>query len=331
MFVSQFILRKEGWNHQNATRVFCLLGLLLALSAGCSLRKLAVNSLADSLSEGTTSVFATDDDPQLVGEALPFALKTMEALLQHVPEHEGLLLAAASGFVQYTHAYVLLPAKELESQDFSEARRQRQRARRLFLRGYRYGVRALEVSHPGMTETLSENPTQAVSTTDSDDVAALYWTGAALGSAISVAKSDMELVGDVPVVEALMQRALALDESWGNGAIHEFFIVFYAGRSESERLAKATAHYERALALSEGRSISPFVTFAESVCVKQQDRRQFEQLLRRALKFDVDRHPETRLANLLAQKKAEHLLGNIEDLFFLAGSTADESKGSRQE
>ncbi len=36
---------------------------LLLVTSGCSLRKLAVNTLADALAGSTSSTFATDDDP----------------------------------------------------------------------------------------------------------------------------------------------------------------------------------------------------------------------------------------------------------------------------
>lgn len=55
--------------------------LLLAFAAaacGCSMKKIAVNKLGDSLASGGDT-FASDDDPDLVGEALPFSLKLMEA------------------------------------------------------------------------------------------------------------------------------------------------------------------------------------------------------------------------------------------------------------
>ncbi len=49
--------------------------------SGCSaMQRVAVNRLGDALAEGS-SVYATDDDPDLVGAALPFGLKTIESLL----------------------------------------------------------------------------------------------------------------------------------------------------------------------------------------------------------------------------------------------------------
>ncbi|MGA7771013.1 MAG: TRAP transporter TatT component family protein, partial [Candidatus Sulfotelmatobacter sp.] len=95
--------------------------LLLAFAgaSGCSIKKIAVNKLGDSLASGGDT-FASDDDPDLVGEALPFSLKLMESLLAESPRHRGLLLAASSGFTQYAFVYVQVPGEEIESQDLAK-------------------------------------------------------------------------------------------------------------------------------------------------------------------------------------------------------------------
>src|SRR5207302_9252872 len=72
------------------------LGLPVAV-AGCSVKKFAINKLGDSLANSGTT-FAADDDPELVGQALPFSLKLVEGLLAESPHHHGLLLTAASRF-----------------------------------------------------------------------------------------------------------------------------------------------------------------------------------------------------------------------------------------
>src|SRR6478672_11947187 len=75
----------------------CLLAALA--SGGCSVKKFAINKLGDSLA-GSGTTYAADDDPELIGQALPFSLKLVEGLLAESPQHRGLLLAAASGFTQ---------------------------------------------------------------------------------------------------------------------------------------------------------------------------------------------------------------------------------------
>ena len=93
-----------------------LLCLCVCLAGGCSVRKMAVNKLGNALAESGTT-FASDDDPELVKAAVPFALKLMESLLAESPEHEGLLFATSSGFTQYAYAFVQQEADELEERD----------------------------------------------------------------------------------------------------------------------------------------------------------------------------------------------------------------------
>jgi predicted anti-sigma-YlaC factor YlaD len=68
--------------------------------------------------------------------------------------------------------------------------------------------------------------------------------------------------------------------------------------------------------LSGGKKVSPLVTLAETVSVRAQDRREFLDLLDRALAFDARKEaPEYRLANLVAQRKARWLKGRVDELF----------------
>ena len=97
---------------------FFLVALVaLASTTGCSVRKFAATRVANVLAESGTT-YASDNDPDLVGDALPFGLKTMEGLLEEIPEHRALLIATASGFTQYAYAYVDLPAFEISNSDW---------------------------------------------------------------------------------------------------------------------------------------------------------------------------------------------------------------------
>ncbi len=66
------------------SRRLLTVALVAAVVPACSIRKMAVNKLGDALAE-TGSSFSSDDDPELVGDAVPFGLKTMEALLAESP------------------------------------------------------------------------------------------------------------------------------------------------------------------------------------------------------------------------------------------------------
>jgi predicted anti-sigma-YlaC factor YlaD len=156
-----------------------------------------------------------------------------------------------------------------------------------------------------------------VRTATVEDVPQLYWTAAAWGAAIALSKENPELVADQPLVEALMDRALALNESYDFGAIHGFLITYEMARqgARGDPADRSRAHFDRVVSLTNGQSASPFLSFAEAVCIPRQDRREFEAMLRRALAVDPDARPEWRLENLIMQRRARWLLARVDDLF----------------
>lgn len=309
-----------------AARAWCVVMLttLLVAGSGCSLKRIAVGSVGNMLAEGG-STYAADDDPELIAQALPFGLKLIESLLAEVPDHPGLLLAATRGFTQYGYAFVAMEADEVEDEDLARATAMRDRARRLFLRARDYGVRGLEARHSGLGASLRTDPRAAVRAATQEDVAMLYWTAAAWGSAISISKHLPRLVADQLIVEAMLDRALELDEAFDHGAIHSALIGYEVSRQgmDGDPVDRARAHFERAVELTNGQAAGPYVSYAENVMVRRQDRAGFERLLEAALAIDRDARPQWRLPNILMQRRARWLLRRTEDLFVDQGPASD--------
>lgn len=286
-------------------------------SSGCSIKKLAVNKLGDALAAGG-STFSGDDDPDLVKEAAPFSLKTMEALLAESPKHVELRRAAAAGFTQYAFAFVQMEADERESADFSASEALRQRARRLYLRGRNHALRGLEVRYPHFESILRTNPAVAVARLTLRDVPLAYWAGASWAAAIAQSKDQPDLIGELPLVEALMDRSLALDSHWGKGSLHSFFIAYEPLRPGAAAAAyseRSKAHLDQAVQLSHGNLAGPYVSYAESICIPHNNRAEFESLLQKALHVNPDLQTEWRLENLVMQRRARWLLSRIDELF----------------
>jgi predicted anti-sigma-YlaC factor YlaD len=294
-------------------RCLCL-ALVLLTSAGC-VKQLAINSVADSLS-GTGNGFGRDDDPELIRESLPVIIKVMEQVHDAAPKHEPLAVALARAATSFGAAFLADDADRIEERDVQAARPVRARARHMFLRGRGYGLDALELDVPGLRAAMLGNDREQrgalLAKAKKEAVPALYWTGAAWAEAITNGKDDMALVGQLPQAVELMQRALALDEAWDEGSIHEFFLSYDASQGNKK---SAKQHFERAVELSHEKKLSPYVSYAETVCVDSQDKKEFVRLLNKVLAFDVDSDPDHRLVNILAQRRARWLLGRISDLF----------------
>jgi predicted anti-sigma-YlaC factor YlaD len=295
------------------------LSVTAASLSGC--RSAALSVAAGAVS-GPSTAYASDDDPELVRAAVPFGLKTMEGILEQKPKHEELLTSLAAGFTQFGYAFVQQDADLADwNGRIDEARAGRDRARKLVLRARDYGLRGLDVRHEGMAAKLRAGGPgvgEALKAArDKADVPLLYWTAAAWALAISNGKADMALVAQLPAPVAMMERALALDEAFDEGAIHEFFVTYDATRTAAEGGGpeRARAHLERALQLSMNKKLGPRVSWAEGVLVQKQDRAGFTRVLEEVVRADPGEVPRYTLANVLAQRRAKALLAHADDLF----------------
>jgi predicted anti-sigma-YlaC factor YlaD len=294
--------------------------VLLLLSAGCSIRRVAINKIGNMLASGGNT-FTSDDDPELVEAAIPFGLKLYESLLAESPKHTGLLLAAAQGFTEYSYAFVDSRIDEARAESVERADALRERARKLYIRAYRYGMRGLEVHHPGFAAALDNDADLALQRVTRRDVPLLYWTAASRGLTISLSKTSPELIAELPLVETVVRRVAELDENFGAGAVPEFLITLEAAHSgvkpeEQQKLMRQ--HFERAVKLSQGKRAGTYVSFAENACVPAQNKAEFQSLLEKALAVDPDTDLDNRLANLVAQRRARWLLNHIDELFLEA-------------
>jgi len=292
--------------------------LLLLLVSGCSMKQMAVNTVGDVLGSGG-SVYESDNDIQLIGEALPFGLKLTESLLQESPNHPGLLMSASRGFMLYTYGYVHFDAELATDEDIDRARAYRKRAQNLYLRAHVYALRALELAYPGISALLPKDPGAAMAMIGNDqkerDLPLLYWSAASLGMAISVSKQDMSMLARLPEVDALIDKAMELDPEWNEGSLYEFEISWAAARPGAMNYERVRGYFERALQLAQGQRASLYLAYAEAVTIPQQQRDKFKALMAQALAVDPDADPDTRLLNLIAQRRAQWLLDQIDELF----------------
>jgi hypothetical protein len=277
---------------------------------------MAVKTVANTLSD-TGDVFTRDDDPDLIRDATPFALKLYESLLESVPNHVPLLIAACGGFTQYGYAFLEAEADGLDSSRRSEAVALRERALKHYLRGRGYCLRAADARFGKDTSAaLLQDPVIAVAKARKNDVPLLYWSAASWGSAISLGIDRPDLAVDFPTVRALADRALALDRTWGKGAIHELMITL---DSLPEALggnpARARDHFKQAVEIQKGLHPGPYVALATGVSVPAQDRAEFERLLKEALAIDPEKDPSNRLVTLVYQRRARVLLERIDEKF----------------
>ncbi len=292
---------------------------ILPLCLSCSVNVTAMRMVADAMSSTTSgTTFTGEDDPELVGDALPFALKLFESLLDEVKDNPKLWLATGSGFIMYANAYVQTPGDMLPDTEVDKKSQMTSRARKLYLRGRDYVLQGLEVLYPGFTASLENDAYRGrLDAMKAEDVPYLYWTAAGWLAAYASDPFDVNIGVGVKKAAAMMETALRLNEAYNDGAIHDFFILYYGSlpRSMGGSEERARYHFKKAVELSRGLAASPYVALASTVSVANQNVKEFTDLLNKAMAIDVSKKTGNRLANIIAQRKARWLLDHTDDKF----------------
>ncbi|MCL2180673.1 MAG: TRAP transporter TatT component family protein [Treponema sp.] len=300
------------------------LAVICILLSSCSINQMAINMISDALTgDGSSDVFTGDSDPQLVGDALPFAIKMYESLLSTNPRHQGLVNTTGSLFVMYANAFVQGPAEILPRTLYQERQAALNRAKSLYLRGLGVLYRGLDQKYDGFSTAFRESRLpQILARMGRDDVAALYWSAAAGLSAYSLDSFDMSLGVRIPEFYALVERAYEIDPNFNSGSLDEFFMIFHASipAAMGGDRSKVDTHFQRALEKSGGNSAGTYVSYAQSVCVPAQDYDRFRELLETALSVDINANPHNRLVNVISQRKARYLLDHAHQFFLSVGS-----------
>jgi predicted anti-sigma-YlaC factor YlaD len=295
---------------------------LALLGSACSINRVAVNAVANALTgEGGSEVFTADPDPELVGGALPFAIKMYESLLSQAPDHQGLILTTGSLFVMYANAFVQGPAEFLPPIQYEERETAMKRAKQLYLRGGGILQGGLEKKYPGIGNSSAESGTMGpyLDKMKKADVPLLYWTAAAYLSAYSLDPFDFPLSRKVADAMAYIDRAYALDPDFNRGALDDFYVLALASLPDTMGgdPSRVETHFKLSLEKSGGLLAGPYVSYAQAVAAPAQDYAVFKRCLETALALDADADPPNRLANIISQRKARALLDNAEYFFIL--------------
>ena len=301
--------------------VFAAALVFVVTLSSCSINRFAVRTVAGFLTaSGGGTVFTGEADPELVRDALPFAMKTYESLLAEDPSNAPLSLATGRAFASYAFAFVQAPSDQLPADQVEAQRAMRLRAKKLFLRARDYVLRGLDSRRPGFTAALDrDGAAAALRLARKEDADYLYWAAAAWMGAFSADPFDFVQLVAIPRAVAFLRQVDAWDGAYGAGAVHEIFISFYGGAPADlgGGEQKARASFDRAVALSMGLRAGPYVALATAVSVKNQNAAEFRQLLGQALAIDVNADIPDRLVNVINQRKARWLLDHADDFFLL--------------
>jgi tetratricopeptide (TPR) repeat protein len=265
-----------------------------ALLGGCSPAR-----LAEPLSRGILQ----HPDPETVLAGGPAYLLLIDGMIERNPKDAELLRAGANLYALYTGLFVDDP----------------QRIKRLAGRARSYGEQALCLRRAGLcglAEGTYQEFTEALPLLRRRDVPSLHAFAIGWLLWLQAHSDDWEALADLPKVEMLLDRLVALDEGYEGGSSHFFLGILRSLRSPAlgGDPEQGRYHFERALELSGGRDLSIKVEFARHYARMVYDRELHDQLLREVLAADAAA-PGFTLRNTIAQRQARRLLISADEHF----------------
>jgi len=263
---------------------------------GCSTTKLAVGSMVPILEESVAAA-RSSSDLELVKDGTPGNLVLIDGLIRTDPKPELLVLGAELYF-SYAFAFV---------EDENPAR-----AAGLYVIGRDYGRRALS-RRKDLKAALDKSDVAALKAAlaklDRDDAPEVLWTAAAWAGWANLSLDQPAAVADLPLIEVLLDRAVELDEGYQYGMPHLLLGAFHAARPPllGGNPERAERHFTRARELGQGNLLLVPVFEAKYYARAILDPELFDRLLAEALSAPLDRAPDIRLLNTVAQRKARDL------------------------
>ncbi|NLL13231.1 MAG: hypothetical protein GX267_07495 [Fibrobacter sp.] len=303
---------------------FIFFVFLMFFLQSCSVSRLAVKKAGATLSNQQSTVFTGEDDPELVRDALPFTMKFYETILEKDSMNAELCLATGKLFCLYAQAFILFPSDTLPDSMADQKKAMRKRAKKLLLRGRDYCLRGLDLRHPGFATLLKgKSSDSALALTDHADTSFLYWCSASWMAAIIADRSDLALGMTIKKAASLMLRVAELNDQYDYGAAHEILCAYRASipKSLGGSDEKARVHFQKAVTFSSGEKLSPYITCATSLSVKNKNRAEFSEMLQKALSVNIQKRPSLKLQNTIYQQRAKWLLANIDKFFPVPDNT----------
>ncbi len=260
-----------------------------------------IAGVTSGLAEDLAATILNSEDVDTVREGVPAYLLMIDSFLRSSPENPALLLAASN----LNGSFSIFATDE--------------RARLLTDKSLAYALKAACIEDRRLCE-LRAMPfvefQQAIDKSDTALVPVLYAAGVAWTGWIQSHSDDFNAIAQLGRVKYLMARVISLDESFDHGGPQLYMGGLETALPDSMggNLEKGRRHFERAIALADGKYLMTKVIFAEQYGRLAFDKVLHDRLLNEVLAADAV-WPGMTLTNTVAKQRAAILLAESDDYF----------------
>ena len=271
------------------------------------------------------TLYVLDKNPQLAGRIYKItSLAKVDERLKNNPNDLEALILNVESLTTYAFGFLIEESDRMMLENYSKANNLELQAHNYFAEAVQYGDSALSyIDHNFYKWFISNNGSEIVDILEigqkEEYFRLFYWTAAAYGGAISSSGGDPKWIIKLPRVGKLLNSIVSVDSSWNNGAALTALISFTMNNpllapNEADSISKNL--FQKAIQVSGGKDMGPYLTYAESVSKTRQKKDEFISLLNQALNIDIKSSKEFQLTNTISKNRAEWLLDNIDEFFY---------------
>lgn len=271
------------------------LALMTFTAAGCSIKSDYMSHLSQTI--------LNNNDLDMVAAGAPAYLLMVDSLISQDPHSQKILSTGAQLYTAYADVFVT----------------DKERSRKLSAKALGYAENALCLADKdacGLRQKPFNDFTALVSQLDEDDLPYMFTLGNAWASWIMANRDDFNAIADISRIEAIMERVVAIDETFRDGAAYLYLATMstflppaLGGKPEQGKI-----YFEKAIALSGGKNLMAKVMYAKLYARMMFDRPLHDRLLTEVVETDPE-IPGYVLINTYAQKVARKLLNEADDYF----------------
>lgn len=238
-------------------------------------------------------------------------LVQFEGMHKLAPGNEDALFLLTKGWAGASFGFIeddMEIAEDLKDRELAEYHKQRAVAG--YERAIQYGIELISKRADGFAEARRNvstlRPWLAEHFTEKEDAENLLWLGYAWIARASVSR-DEAMIGELWVGVNLVERSVALNESYAYGTGMTVLAAYHARTAQAE-VDEAKSLFEKVFAQTGGKALLPKFNYAARyLCVKG-DYEGYKKTLQEIIDAG-DILPEQRLQNAIAKRRARRYLG----------------------
>jgi len=283
-------------------KIALVLLVAVALSGCASI----VGKATDSFAKNLGNAVLNSEDPATVRDGLPAYLLLLDGLIAGQEpgdkSNAGVLLAAA----QLNGAY---------AGNFTQG--DAVRAKRLSNKSLDYARAAVCLSDSELCLALDKDIDAFIAVVNKDEnTALLYALASSWAGFLQSNSEDWGAIADLPKVDALLMRVVALDANHERGLPYVYLGVINSLRPEAlgGKPEVGRAYFEKAISISEGKNLYAKTALAQYYARLVFNQELHDQLLNEVINANPKANGYT-LINTLAQDQAKQLLASGKDYF----------------